>query len=251
MSKTTKKTLINVLGAGRSGTTMLDLMLGNDPESFSLGEVSAWYRPYRKHHRNIDCNCGNPSCPYWLKLLSVPESEFHTNAFSCLGCNYLVDSSKSLDWVIDNSEWAIKNKIKVINIVIYKPVLSYINSIWKRGESINASLRRYKSYHHRLFDSGVPFIAISFTELLSKPDLVLNEICLLTGQKFDLSRKNFWDRNSHQIFGSNSVRFNLTNKPKRIELAEKFTDEFNKHIPEFEKIISNDKALTLIENRLL
>lgn len=70
------KTLINILGAGRSGTTMLDLMLGNDNNSFSLGEVHAWFRPFRKHHFEIDCNCGNKNCNYWTEVKNLKEKLF-------------------------------------------------------------------------------------------------------------------------------------------------------------------------------
>ena len=38
------KTLIYIMGAGRSGTTLLDIMLGNNSKSISLGEVNRFYK---------------------------------------------------------------------------------------------------------------------------------------------------------------------------------------------------------------
>lgn len=51
-------TLISICGEGQSGSTMLDLMLGNGYDTFSCGEVYAWFRPWRTHHFRITCSCG-------------------------------------------------------------------------------------------------------------------------------------------------------------------------------------------------
>ena len=39
-----KKTLIYIIGAGRSGTTLLDIILGNNNNSISLGEVNRFFK---------------------------------------------------------------------------------------------------------------------------------------------------------------------------------------------------------------
>jgi hypothetical protein len=57
------KKLINIYGTARSGSTMLDLILGNDPKGFSLGEVANWFYPWRTHHFDIKCGCGIYPCP--------------------------------------------------------------------------------------------------------------------------------------------------------------------------------------------
>lgn len=38
------KTLIYIIGAGRSGTTLLDIVLGNNKNSISLGEINRYFR---------------------------------------------------------------------------------------------------------------------------------------------------------------------------------------------------------------
>ena len=59
------KKLLFVCGAARSGTTMLDLMLGNSDDAVSTGEIYAVYRPYRIHHRYPVCSCGDADCSAW------------------------------------------------------------------------------------------------------------------------------------------------------------------------------------------
>jgi hypothetical protein len=53
-----KKTLIYIIGAGRSGTTLLDIILGNNENSISLGEVNRFFKrdgkpPKRKENSNV------------------------------------------------------------------------------------------------------------------------------------------------------------------------------------------------------
>lgn len=73
---------------------MVELMLGNDQRAFSLGEVYAWFRPFRTHHSKIICSCGQENC-LWDKLKNIKEHEFHKKAFEVLNVDILVDSSKN------------------------------------------------------------------------------------------------------------------------------------------------------------
>ena len=42
--------VIFITGTSYSASTLLDMILSNDKNGFSLGEVNAFFRPYRKHH---------------------------------------------------------------------------------------------------------------------------------------------------------------------------------------------------------
>lgn len=240
------KVLVNILGAGRSGTTMLDLMLGNDSESFSLGEVHAWFRPFRAHHFEIDCNCGDVDCKYWSAIKGIPQSSFHVKAFDQLNVRFLIDSSKSLPWVIDNNKWAGDQGIKVVNIVIYKPLTSYAYSIWKRGESIDTAIHRYKTYYYRLATSGIPVLALSFSDLVGDPEICLEKICSITGQSYAPQRMEFWRRQSHHIFGSGGVRKQSRAASSTIRERENYPESFLSLV-EFinEKSISDRKLRSI------
>jgi UDP-N-acetylglucosamine transferase subunit ALG13 len=55
-------------GVGRSGTTLLDRMLGGLPGTFSVGElVHIWIRGLEE---NVLCGCGQPfhDCPFWSEV---------------------------------------------------------------------------------------------------------------------------------------------------------------------------------------
>ena len=116
-------TLVNICGTARSGNTMLDLILGNSDDTFSCGEVYAWFHPYRQHHFKINCSYGNNPCQTWEKIKDEPENEFHAAIFKTLGVSFVIDSSKDLCWLIDTQTWAFANNLKSINLVIWKDLL--------------------------------------------------------------------------------------------------------------------------------
>jgi hypothetical protein len=58
-----------VAGAGRSGSTLLTLMLGSLPDAFAVGELRyLWERGIVEHRL---CGCGKPlpDCPVWNRIL--------------------------------------------------------------------------------------------------------------------------------------------------------------------------------------
>lgn len=57
--------IIYVLGSGRSGTTLLDIILGSNPKVLSSGELA--YLSARASDPSQPCSCGIPldSCPIW------------------------------------------------------------------------------------------------------------------------------------------------------------------------------------------
>jgi hypothetical protein len=64
-------------GAGRSGSTLLDMILGNLPGFFSIGEASFFWEYLAR--RDIACGCGNElsTCGFWsavVERLSADET---------------------------------------------------------------------------------------------------------------------------------------------------------------------------------
>lgn len=68
------KEIIYVAGAGRSGTTLLDIILGNISGHFSLGELNFFVQ--NGIIENHFCSCGEQvhNCEFWSKVISSWES---------------------------------------------------------------------------------------------------------------------------------------------------------------------------------
>jgi len=82
LQKMSKVRIVSIISAGFSGSTLLDLILGSHPSTFSLGEVGQI-----DHYRNQPdrlCTCGDPvgSCQFWAECLkefdnSLPLGSSH------------------------------------------------------------------------------------------------------------------------------------------------------------------------------
>lgn len=78
--------VLYILGSGHSGSTLLDCILGNNPNVFSVGELS-FYNVIKNHiphaktkHRKGDfCACGEKmsNCSFWKRIIKIDGNKFH------------------------------------------------------------------------------------------------------------------------------------------------------------------------------
>lgn len=68
--------LIYIAGYGRSGSTLLDIILGSHPSILGLGELRHFFKYYRK--ATALCSCGEPltRCHFWGPIYNDFESSF-------------------------------------------------------------------------------------------------------------------------------------------------------------------------------
>ncbi len=101
MHRSDRTTVLYIGGCGRSGSTLLDRMMGEVPGFFSVGEVVHIWR--RGVQGNELCACGEPfhECPFWLEVgleafggwgrLDVPRA---------LALQRSVDRSRYIPWML-------------------------------------------------------------------------------------------------------------------------------------------------------
>lgn len=232
--------LVNVCGASRSGTTMLDAMLGNGQSAFSCGEVYAWFRPWRTHHRMIRCACGSDPCSVWEKIERVPEAGFHRAVCDRLNVDFVIDSSKNLPWLIDTQYWARKSSMSVFNILIYKPPIELAYSQFKRGRDPMGWRGDFVRYHDRLLRLGLPFLVVSYRELIRAPRKTLADICSRIGMVYESGQERATRVQSHHAFGSFGVRRQLDGGELGIRANPNFSGDFARLSEALESRIARD-----------
>ncbi len=205
---------------------MLDLMIGNSEAAFSLGEVYAWFRPWRSHHFSIDCSCGKNPCPKWEKIRDLKEQEFHGKTMDLLGINILVDSSKEQTWIIDNNQWGNIADLNVKNILIYKKIKPYLYSNWKRNMSFPKAMKAFVNYYKRFFRSGLNYVAVDHAELVKNPESCLRSLCGYTGIEYQKGQEHFWKKQHHHLFGSYGTRLQLSSPRSQIRSFEEYPVAF-------------------------
>jgi hypothetical protein len=210
-----QNTLINICGSERSGSTMLDLILGNDPKAFSCGEVYALYHPWRKHHFHPKCGCGE-ECEYLRAFKKTREDQFHQMLFEKFGYSWVVDSSKDLCWVIDNQKWLIRIQGRVLNLAIWKQPWTFSLSYLKRGRGSNTWRPIFIDYYKKFLDAELPFVSICYDDFVQAPEIYLAEICGLLDMNNFAGKLNFWEKAHHQLFGSGGTSRQVQNGSSEI-----------------------------------
>jgi len=222
---------------------MLDLILGNTANAFSCGEVSAWFRPYRRHHFKIDCSCGLDPCPVWEKVKDFSENAFHAHIFKLLQVDFIIDSSKDLCWLIDAQKWAAINGIKTTNLVLWKNPVDLSYSYWKRGHSLYYWHNIFVNCYSRFLDTGLPFRAVNFNELVSNPQTKIPEICTAVGMQYFDGKERFWGKEHHYLFGSAGIRRQVEAKESVVYSRETYSPEFEGQINSLRNQIEWDATI--------
>lgn len=240
------QSIILVCGASRSGSTMLDLIIGNATDAFSCGEVYAWFRPFRKHHFKISCSCGVDPCGVWEKIKKVRENEFHISAMRELGVNHIIDSSKDICWVIDAQKWGGHNHLEVRNLLIWKDPVDHAYSYWKRGYKVDYWKKSFIGYYLKFINSSIPFISINYTELINNPSQLTEKICKMIDIPYFSGKERFWEKNHHCLFGSGGVKKQLERGNSEILTKPFFSDSYASQIVKFQDQIMNDADIQKI-----
>ena len=243
------KTVINILASPRSGSTLLDAMLGNASDAFSLGEVVFWFRPTRKHNFFIDCTCGSSPCPVWEKIKDVDENSFHEAVFHEFPVNFAIDSSKNLNWLIDMSKW-VPDYIRIINLALWKDPVDLAFSHWKRGDNLKKHYNYFKRYYSRVIKTNIPFVSIRYKDFVQSPREKLQKICRLISMPYFEGKENFWVKGHHILFGSHGVRQQIRAKKSLIYKKEIWPDDFKQLVTQLQRRIGNDTTLLQVLNTL-
>ena len=234
------------MGIGRSGSTLLDLMLSSNKSCFSLGEISKFSEIYWRD-KSFKQACLNSS--FWednfnseeLEMLAKGLSNHRLNRFiplelerrfresrgqdrvlnpyslifSKLEENVLIDSSKYVNWIA-----------KKLRAREFKQGLidAYILHMIRDGRAvINSYLRNYPEISikkasrfwvkqlkaSKRFYQKFPLdrkMTVRYEELATEPEAILKNVCELLDIKYAPEMIEYWKFEHHGIAGGLGVR---------------------------------------------
>ena len=203
------KKIIFITGIGRSGSTLLDRMLGNNPQGFSVGEVNALFRPWKRKHllRDSNCFCNKPNCNFWKKIKTRKEKNLYDTIFNLFkNINYIVDSSKSPLWIRDQIKYNQNKNYDIKIVCIYKTPQEFFYSMKKRGKSKLWKIM-WKGRYMQLFNLFTNFLSIKYSDLTRNPKDTLRHLCESLDIEYYNEQEKYWNNpNQHSLFGSSAVR---------------------------------------------
>jgi len=202
------KKVIFIGGSSYSGSTMLDMMMANNPDGFSVGEVHALFHPYRPHHFNPECGCSNPKCDFWFKVRKEGKEHLYETIFTLLpDISFIVDSSKNPWWIQKQSDLLERQGIEVYHLLIWKEPASFAHSMLKRNQK-NWE-KAWKNYYRLYLTLFERYISIPYSDLAQFPEQVLREVCSKCGLTYHEGMEKFWEKQHHTLFGNDSAKIHL------------------------------------------
>lgn len=198
------KKVIFVGGTAYSGSTLLDMVLANDPKGYSLGEIYALFKPWRKHHFEEIEKLKKDNI--WSNIISNGTDKLYLSLFKYFpNIDFFVDSSKNPIWIRKQSEILRKQDIRIFNVLIYKNPEELAHSFDKRNEldNLERSIKTYYSLYFNLIDN---FIPVSYKGIIEK-SVYLERLCHILDLNYFETKIKFWLKNDYNtFFGNNRTR---------------------------------------------
>jgi hypothetical protein len=209
-----------------SGSTFLDMTLGNDPHGFSCGEVFALFHPTRPHHVNPPCGCGDPACNIWDRIRRNGPDHLYETIFNLFPqVRFIVDSSKDPFWIQSQVGNLQRQGNGSKHLLVWKTPLEIAHSFKKRGLA-NAWEKSWVNYH-RLYNALIwPWRSIQYRRYVTEPAL-LEEICRYLNIPYFPGKERYWEKRHHLLFGNSSARIHLhtPDELKQNHASIQYTDE--------------------------
>lgn len=236
--------VIYILGAGHSGSTLLDLMLGSHSSIESLGEIKNFSAYMGSGSRLSDdqkrCTCGVHvrECLYWQRMLQALEKTMGTSrisleekdpahfgaynaavfqaALDMTGKHIICESSKNYSRL----KRLLKSRrfdMLVVHLVRDSRAVAY--SYVKRGQSplkvaYNWQMvNLFERVRLGIVGDRAKYILVRYEDLVEASQAVLSQILERVGLSFEQGQLRYWEMPQHNL-GGNSMRHR---KPAGVE----------------------------------
>lgn len=254
------KKIIRIGSQAYSGSTMLAMMIANDPKGFSCGEVRTLFRPTRKHHFSLKnrCSCQEELCKIWEQVKHKGEKHLWKTLYSIFpNIDFFVDSSKGLEWIYDQMKQDKYHNLDVENVLIWKTPAEFAYSCMKR-DMLKSWKKSYINYYSRYFQLIKSWYAIRYSELVLNPSSKLQSLCNLINIPYFKGKELYWKRKHHNLGGSNVARIHLYqpeskayNKTKNILKKVKPVNTNDLELSKHKSIYYNTQVLDNLPDQVL
>jgi hypothetical protein len=204
-----KQQVIFVAGTSYSGSTMLDMILANDKKGHSLGEISALFRPFRKHHLVLRKQLLEDK--KWGNIIRSGEKALSRNLFETFPeIEFFVDSSKDPFWISDQINNNRRREIVSKVVLIYKGLYELATSFHKRGV-VSSWAQTYTNYYRKFFSLIKEYRTVAYKDVATQNFIEMRQLCEYLDLPFSEGKLRFWEKDHQTFFGNNRTRFHLSN----------------------------------------
>ena len=198
------KQVIFITGTSYSGSTLLDMIISNDPNGISLGEVNAFFRPYRKHHLE-QIMIENKKNSIFYKTLLNGEKNLYKSIFNLNpNVKFIVDSSKDVFWINYQIKNLKKQGIDYKIVLIYKSPENLAYSFYRRN-IFSKWQKHYIKYYKKIIYFDFELIYVKSDKIFSN-SASLKKLCSSLNITFRADKINYWKKSHKTLFGNNRAR---------------------------------------------
>ena len=224
-----------ILGAGRSGSTLLELILDSHSEIRGLGELNhlaGFLAESTRHSPRACAYCKDALCPFWNKSVDwamlrryyshgglasgIRRSWYHHVANPHLWFSrwstqrILVDSTKAPSWIHRHLAYPrVWKKIEPMLLFLTRDGRAVANAVLRKHPNRNMLevAQQWKSRmmkSEQLFESFRlgPALRISYEDLASAPELAVRRVCDWLHVDYESGMLDYWTHDHHMMGGN-------------------------------------------------
>jgi hypothetical protein len=205
-----ENTVVLILSPGRTGSTILDLVLGSHSQCTSLGEYHSILHIGQKDLPN-HCRLCDGECAFWTEVTTrLQPPRYHQPVFEVSGTPCLIDSSKAAEWARDTQRhhdgpvkfiYMTRNPLHQLSKGKRKSIaagtpFNVQNLVVRR---LNA-IRDLEAFVDNLPQDHVH--RVKYEDLCSDPEATVRAACAFIGIAFEPNMMEYYSKPHHLIGGS-------------------------------------------------
>ncbi len=200
--------VIMIGGTSYSGSTLLELMLANDPVGFSCGEVWSLFMPHKLQQFSPRFPMEDTDPDFWQRILKKGYANVYGSvADEMPGIGFITDNTKRPVWQRDQARRLRRNGHEVHHVLIWKTPEELAGSFHKRRRG-SIWMRKWLRYHRQYFSMIENFHAVRYSDLVNDPRTLPN-LCAAIGIDHFPEKKEYWNKQHYTLFGNKSAKVHL------------------------------------------
>lgn len=204
------KSVCFIGGAGHSGSTLLGMSLGSHPQVFYAGEArkSIFFGNEKKPLRKRMCKVCGPTCEVWTKLDRQEDEDLYEALSRRTAKPIVIDSTKSLEWLYEQSALASSRGAKVHLIFLGRDGRAVISSGIRKypEENVQEHTRKWMTQ----IEATEKFAAslqgtvarVRYEAFVTRPRETLTALAAMLGIEFDEAMLSPWTSEQHPLGGN-------------------------------------------------
>lgn len=233
-------TVIQICGAGHSGSTLLGLLLGSHSSAFYLGEAkkARFVGDPNKPARKRGCKFCGDACPVWGDYRWDDDRVLYEWAAAQTGATTLVDSTKGLGWLQKRAAEVDEAGHRRVVLFLTRDGRAVINSRLRKypdrdlDAQIDQWVEQIEATEAYVAAQSVPTMRVQYEALATDPTGVLTQICEVVGVPFEPSMLAYESHEHHVLGGNNGTQYLVArdqDTPKDVEVGDRHGDYYASH----------------------